>query len=304
MTYYLAIDGGGTKTQALCADETGQVVGQGMSGATSLTATSVGAAGFSLRESVRQCLTSLEPGVQLKKAVMGLAGMDTVHEYKTAKQAFSRILSHFQIQEFILVNDIEIALESGSENLNALALIAGTGSNCFGRNSNGQTAKVGGLDYLLTDQGSGFEIGRRVLREAVKSFDGRSPKSILEQLVLQHFGIRDIPDLKQKIYNPLISKANVAELAPLCFQAKDQGDAVAIQILQDVVTQLVIMVDAAMTRLALNQVQADLVLAGSIAKNQYIYDLLTNQLVSKYPQLRIVIPTHEPVYGALKIALK
>lgn len=300
--YLLAVDGGGTKTDALCADINGQVLGEGSSGATSLTATSLGAAGFSLRESIRQATEHLPEGAVISCMVMGLAGMDTPKEKTTAEQQFQIVADQFAVQKFILVNDIEVALASGSDKANAIALISGTGSHCFGRNQAGETAKVGGMDFLLTDQGSGYAIGRRVLREAVKSFDGRSSKSQLEFLVQEYFQLASVAELKDKVYNPLLSKANIAAVAKLCFTANEAGDAVAQQILLDAVSQLIIMVRAAISRLDLQSVPTDLVIAGSIITQDFMLTNFKQRLQQEFPQLNIVTPQQEPVYGALKLA--
>jgi len=302
--YILAIDGGGSKTQTICSDEKGVLVGEGLSGATSLTATSIGAAGFSLRESIRQATEKLPEDYKISCLIMGLAGLDTQNEEKIANQAFTKIVSQFRVEKFVLVNDIQIALESGSDKANAIALISGTGSNCFARNAEGQTAKIGGMDFLLTDQGSGYDIGRRVMREAVKSYDGRTKKSILENLVSAHFQIESVEQLKDKVYNPLISKTRVAQLAMLCFDAAAQGDEVAIQIIKDAVTQLIIMVETVIKKLYLSDRDTDLVLSGSIAKKDFISSSLKEQLFKRFTQLNIVVPEMAPVYGALKMALK
>lgn len=185
--YYLAVDGGGTKTDVMCVDETGAVIGTGSSGPTSLTVSAIGAASFNLIEAVRVAIESKPEIRQFKKVVFGLAGVDTVEERDRAEEIFRRALSHYQFEEFILLNDSEIALVNGSDSPNALILVSGTGSICYGKNSQGQTARVSGMDYLLADQGSGYSIGRKVLHAAVKSFDGRGQKTSLEGLVCEHF---------------------------------------------------------------------------------------------------------------------
>ena len=57
--YFLAVDGGGTKTDVVCANENGDVIGRGVSGPTNITTTSVGAASFNLIEAIRQSIESL-----------------------------------------------------------------------------------------------------------------------------------------------------------------------------------------------------------------------------------------------------
>ena len=303
MKYVLGIDGGGTKTQVWCVDESGKVVGEGLSGPTSLSVTSPGAASFNLREAIRQATEPLGQAPELSRAVMGLAGMDTQAEHQVAHQVFTQTLDTYQIKEFILRNDTEIALASGTAAENAVVLIAGTGSNCFGRNQLSQTARTGGLDWLLTDQGSGYAIGRGVLRRAVKSFDGRAPKTILEELVCQHFTIGSINELKAKVTNPPLNKTEIAALAELCVKAFLQGDSVAEHILDDAIDELILMVSTVLDSLQLQDAATDCVLAGSITKIAYVQQHLRERLRIAYPRLEIIVPEQPPVYGAVQMAL-
>ncbi|HYD35626.1 MAG TPA: BadF/BadG/BcrA/BcrD ATPase family protein [Vitreimonas sp.] len=304
MKYVLAVDGGGTKTHVLCADETGQVIGEGYAGPTNMTAITPGAASFNLREGVRQATEKLEPGFVIQNMVMGLAGADSVEEEQNARQVFLQVLQDYTIENLTLVNDTVIALANGSEATDALILVAGTGSNCFGHNSEGKTAKAGGMDYILADQGSGYSIGRAVLRKAVKSFDGRGPHTELEQFVCEHFKISSIAELKPKVHNPLLTKTEIAELAQVCLRAFDQGDATAKDIFDHNLDELYTMATAVINRLGLKDKKVDLVLAGSITKIAYIQNNLTKRLQEYCPALNVIVPTTAPVHGALKMALK
>lgn len=304
MNYILAVDGGGSKTHVVCADEQGSIVGEGVSGPTSLTATTVGAASFNLREAVRQATEHLPQDSVIAELVIGLAGLDTPTEQLQASSVFSQALSDRQIKHFTLVNDAMIALESGTDAPNAVVLISGTGSNCFGRSADGQTARAGGMDYLLSDQGSGYAIGRAVLRAAVKSFDGRGPQTELEQFVCEHFHIATIAELKPKVHSPLLTKTEVAELAQLCLRAYDQGDNIAQSIFDYAVSELVSLAKAVIVRLKLEAQPTTLVLAGSITKIALIQKNVSDQLTQQFPSLQVVIPTKPPVFGAVKMALR
>lgn len=301
---FIGIDGGGTKTDVLCVDSSKTEKGQGTSGPTNLTSTTVGAASFNLKEAVRQSLEHVGSEYVVKHACMGLAGLDTDREYESAYRTFSDILQPYKVEKFTLINDSAIALANGSDKENAVILISGTGSICFGRNAAGETAKTGGMDYLLTDQGSGYDIGRHVLREAVKSFDGRRSKTILEDLVAQHFGIRDLNDLKTEVYNPILSKIEVAELAQVCSEAYEQGDQAAAEIFSWAEAELTLLVTTVINRLKIHDQPVDLVCAGTILKQQHIFTSLKEKLQKDLPQLEVVFPESPPVYGAVKLALK
>lgn len=304
--YLLAIDGGGTKTDAVIADENGAIVGRGLSGPTSIATTSVGAASFNLIEAVRQTVENLqsEEQIEFPVIVMGLAGLDSPKEHDEAYKVFLESLRNYNIGKFILLNDSLIALENGSENQNAVILISGTGSNCFGRNENGEIAKTSGMDFLLTDQGSGYAIGRRVLREAVKSYDGRSPKSMLEKLVTDHFKIASISELKSVVYNPLLSKVEIAGLSHLCSQAYNEGDQVAKDIFERIVNEIMIMVSTVVSRLGMQEKSFDCVFSGAITKLPFIQEKLAQILKAKYTGCNTIFPNEDPVLGALKIAVK
>ncbi len=303
MPYYLGIDGGGTKTDAICANDKGEIIGEGSSGPTNLTSTSVGAASFNLLESIRQSVENLpEENIEFSRIVMGLAGLDSDEEKATASEVFMRALSQYNIHEFVLINDSRIALENGTDNPNSLVLISGTGSICYGRNDQGETAKTGGMDFLLTDQGSGYYIGRQVLREAVKSYDGRREKTVLEEMVNDHFRISSISELKNHVYNPLLSKIEVAELAMLCTAAYEQHDLAAITIFEHAVEELELLANTVIKRLNIQDKQFDLVLSGAVTNIPHIKKQLIARFANTYEKIEIVFPDTPPVFGALKIA--
>lgn len=302
--YFLAADGGGTKTDVVCANENGQIVGRGSSGPTNLTSTSVGAASFNLNEAIRQAMEPIiDANPEFVCFAMGLAGLDTNEEVQVAEHVFQQALSHFRIQKMILVNDSAIALENGSSKPNAMVLISGTGSIAYGRNQSGQVAKTGGMDFLLTDQGSGYYIGRQVLREAVKSYDGRRDKTILEELVCRHFNIESISELKNFVYNPPLSKIEVAQLAKLASEALESGDDVAQMIFDHAIDELELLVKPVVKKLGLEQQDFDLVMTGTVVRLENVQSELIPRLQQAYPGMKPVFPQDPPVHGALKLAM-
>ena len=70
-----------------------------------------------------------------------------------------------------VTHDLEIALTGSGPQKTAVLVLSGTGSCCFGKTSDGRTAKMGGWGHILGDKGSGFEIGLRALKAVVFYFD-------------------------------------------------------------------------------------------------------------------------------------
>ncbi len=302
--YIIGVDGGGSKTDGLCADMSGHVLTRATTGPTSLTATSLGLASMNLVETFRQLTAGLTGELYFPKVVIGIAGLDTPEEKQRAEDVFRDVLQGYHIGTLTIVNDIHLVLAAGSKQGNVIALISGTGSQCYGKGMDGRSARTGGMDFLLTDQGSGYEIGRRVLRAAVCSFDGRSIPSSLEQMVLKHFEVEDFNDLKAKVYFPILNKAQVAELAKVCVDAHQQGDKVATQILDDMALDLLNMAEAVIRRLEFTNEAAEVICSGGIAKLPFIFEKVKSALAPKYPKLSIKIMEEEPVFGAITLALE
>lgn len=305
MSYLLGIDGGGTKTVFLLTDEFGKKITQVEVGPTSLVAVGKQQAKKNLIEGFEKLAAVIqEPDYTIKMAVFGLASVDTKQEEDVAAKTFQPIMSEFNVEEFAVLNDAVLALVSGTDRDNAVVLISGTGSNCYGENESGQTAKTGGWDFLLSDEGSGYEIGRQILRAAVKSHDGRIKKSVLEAMVLEYFAAADIPDLKDKVYRPALDKTQTAAVSQLLFKALDKNDPAAKAIFEQAALELWSMVKTTADKLQLQNNNFDLVLGGSVAASPKMIRFMQQRLQEYNPQAELILPQKAPVYGALKLMLE
>src|SRR5437667_2121137 len=96
-------------------------------------------------------------------------------------------------------------------------VLSGTGSCCFARARDGQTAKVGGWGHILGDKGSGFEIGLRALKAVVYYYDCESVWSKLGQRLLRKLQLNEPDDLIG--WAQRAGKDDVAALAVEVFNA-------------------------------------------------------------------------------------
>ncbi|WP_084721815.1 N-acetylglucosamine kinase [Rhodococcus marinonascens] len=84
-----------------------------------------------------------------------------------------------------------------------VVVAAGTGSVALAVAATGMTAVVDGWGYLLGDNGSGFAIGRRGLRSALRAHDGRGGSEVLRALAERRYGDLDrLPQLVHGASNP------------------------------------------------------------------------------------------------------
>ncbi len=301
MGYFLGIDGGGSKTAVWCANERGHVLGKGVAGPTNLTTTDTQLACQNLAIALDQALGGVARS-SFTSVVMGLAGADTSSEIAQARKIFQPVFTTRGVQDFKLVNDAVIALKSGSDAPNALVAIAGTGSNCFGRNNMGETAKASGLDYWLSDEGSGYMIGLQALRAVVRASDGRGQATALTESVLNHFKLASVSALKEIVYAPGFSKKEMAALTMVVVQAAEAGDSAAFQILTEAINEIQTMMRSVIHKLGLEQTEFDAVVVGSVMTVSIVKERLRAWFAIHYPQARLLYPKQPPVYGALQLA--
>ena len=297
--YLVGIDSGGTKNEVLVADLEGKILNRIANQNSGFSASDVGLSALSMRESLRIALESL-PEKPIAVLICGLAGLDTKDEAHTSRPILEEVLGSWQIDQLVLLNDAALALANGTNSQNAIVLVGGTGSNCLGHNDQSETAKAGGLNFALSDDGSGFDAGRLALKAAIKSLDGRGPKSVLEKTVFSFLKVKNYSQLKEQIYHPLINKKEIAALAPLVIQAYHDGDNVAVGIINYCLDRLVEHVVAVATKLHLRQRSFDLILTGSFLLN--LVDQFGQILTKELPLAQIVSKDEAPVYGAIKIA--
>ncbi|MBA7602935.1 hypothetical protein ES703_10031 [subsurface metagenome] len=107
----------------------------------------------------------------------------------------SKIKGYLDPASTIMCNDTRIGLAAGSDSKNGVMIICGTGSNCFGVNEEGKEAKVNGWDYILGDEGSGYEVGIKALRALMKAYDGRGESTLLSKTILEDLNIKNVSEL-------------------------------------------------------------------------------------------------------------
>lgn len=216
---FLAVDGGGSKTQAVVVDSHGAVCGRGTAGSSNLRAIGIEPTIVQLRAAIAEALPT-DVRCDVHTAWFGLSG---IHGVDGANLLAPHLLS--VAREVAITNDAEFAL-AGLDSGPGVALIAGTGSIALGRDASGQIIQVGGWGHLLGDEGSAYDIGRRAAQAAARAADGRGPTTALLQLVLERWGLTTPRSMIEQVYLTQ-EKAPIASLAPGVLALARHGDQVA-----------------------------------------------------------------------------
>ena len=303
----LGIDSGATKTVAGVATRQ-KLLGLGKSGAGNLHTNSVETVTHNLTEAITKAMpagnTTRE---RFDHVVVGMTGIDSPQDQIKAERLLKKIVqpwSHARTS-LTVVNDIHIVRRSGSNDPFGVALIAGTGTHCFGLSQTGDVAYAGGLGHILADEGSGYDIGLKVLRAAVRSADGRSRHTKLEEAVLQHYKIKSIRALEPVVYHSnQFGKTQIANLAKLVDNVAAQGDWRAREILAETIAELVAHVRAIVYRLHLEKTTFDIVVVGGLFEITAVplFARFKRAIKTIAPQASVIKPTDPPVWGAIRLA--
>lgn len=298
----LGIDGGGTKTQAALCDATGRVLGVGLGGASGID--SVGAEGAVAGIGAAVAAAWRDAGLAPAPCASVFLGMAGV--VAEADRAIVRgVARRLGLGEAVGVDhDIRIALAGGLSGRPGIALIAGTGSSCFGINAAGARWQAGGWGHLISDEGSSYWLGWNAIRLAAGACDGRW-ETALRAPVLRQLGLQDIADLHQRLYVQGITKAEIAAFAPLVIEAAGVGDALAQQLIEQGMDELAQMVAAVARRLGWQDAPCAVTLTGGLWRaGQAVLAPFRTALAARLPQATVVLPALPPVLGACVLALQ
>ena len=296
--FFVGIDGGGTKTTGLIADQTGRIIAKVGCGPSNYHTVGEERTKQVLSDVVSQLITDANATLELCACCLGLAGVAS----SVDRGVVGQICDEIGLPENrILTHDARIALIGGAEKLSGVIIIAGTGSIVYGIDSEGREAQAGGWGHLLGDEGSGYDIARRAFQAVARAADGRGDRTQLSSLMLDALGFSLPRDLIPWIHS--VSKDKVAQLARVVFDAAKVNDPVARRILNNAADELALAARVVIDNLGFNQ-PFDLVLGGGIFTHQPTFVAsLCKRLRDLAPDARVCLPKREPAYGAVLLAI-
>lgn len=297
--YVIGMDCGGTKTVALLADETGEVLGRGDSGTANMNIVGRERTVEVIREAAVAAFGSAGlPVVTLDALCIGLAGVDRPEE----KEWFTRQFQDLGVARKISIsNDAILLLEAGTPEGWGIGVISGTGSIVFGRSRTGEMYRAGGWGYILGDEGSGYEMGRKALIAVARAHDGRGPKTLLTEKVLAAGGLEKVTELIPFVYKEF-APGKVAPFARLVSEAAEEGDVVSQEILNSGAEELGLAIMAVLDQMGVGKPVPCALGGGILANTDGYREQVLAYLKEKAANVGPVEIVTEPVYGALRIA--
>ncbi len=302
-SFFIGVDGGGTHTRALIINGSGRKIGLGQSGPSNYDAVGVETS----RQNVGDAVAAAWRAAGLESrpadgAFLGMAGVIGSADRDTIMKIATRL--RLAAPERIGVDhDIRILLTGGLGGEPGIALIVGTGSSCYARDSQGHAVQVGGYGPLVDDLGSGYALGVQAMRSMVFAADGRGPATALSTTVLKFLGITSVEEFSCRVYHDGVTRTEIASLAPQVIACATAGDAAATNILNDGAAALAFMAAIAAQKIG-TEMSTALVIGGGLGEADTIYrGEIMRKIKLRTPRIKIQSPLFSAVQGAAILAM-
>ena len=297
---FLAVDGGQSATIAVIASIDGTIVGVGRGGPIRHRREhgADDAARSAARATVGEALRGVD-GRAVVAACLAMTGSEAA-----AAQAVGELIPAADV--FVLENDALAALAAGRYGEGGIGLIAGTGTVAVATGRRGGFARVGGLGWLLGDEGGAYWIGVQAIRAAVRAVDGTGPATVLSAELPARLSRSSMHDVADAATGQALDRVAIGWLAPDVVAAADAGDRVAAAIIDDAVRHIAGLVTAAIAATPFLEPDERIVVGsgGVLTPGGRVATALGARLAREAPEFPFVLPDVPPVIGALYLALR
>ena len=296
MSLYVGIDGGGTKTTGVIGDAD-HVLATATAGPSNVIRVGEAQARQALVSVIGDlCSSARISPVHITRTCIGLAGA----AHPDVRDWAQRTVKDLTSGDFVIVGDMEIALESAFEGGPGMIVIAGTGSIAYARDGQGNTHRVGGWGYAISDEGSGHWIGREAVRAALRAEDIEPGGSQLISGLLAAWNLSDRADLIRR--GNAVPPPEFSSLLSVVIESADKEDAVARDVLCDAGCELARMAAIALRKLPPTVPTRVAISGGVFRHSSVVRDVFYNELRSICPSAEFVPGVCDPVHGALWLA--
>jgi N-acetylglucosamine kinase-like BadF-type ATPase len=297
MSFFLALDAGGTKTDYVLADETRELA-RVRTGTIKRMRVDAVTASQNLESALAEL--SARTGISMAnvtRTCVGTAG-ETV---PLVKDWLRESISARVGGGLLILGDVEIALEAAFPGRAGVLVMAGTGSNVVGRTIAGELVSAGGWGPALADQGSGHIIGLESLRAIFLAKD-EERETLLLPAVLDFWQLSSLHHLVE--YANTLPAPDFSTLTGVVLSCADQGDEIASALLRKQGEDLAYLVRLVIRRLRRASTDPGwippIAYTGSILENvPPVRDALMAAVQREFPAVQAPQKGVDPIDGAL-----
>jgi N-acetylglucosamine kinase-like BadF-type ATPase len=293
----LGVDGGGTKTDAVIADLQGHILGSQTNGGANWERMGIDKALTNLEDVIK--LVAKDAGIETSEiscAAFAIAGIDWTDD----KNLYLPITERLGIKNFEIMNDSFAALYAGSENLEGIVSIAGTGGKTSGIYK-GKQAQTMGME-LGEGGGAGQLVGLALEYIAMQFHQTASP-SALYDFIPNSVNLKPGTEFFEAVARKGLRLSE--SLAPEIFDLADKNDVGALYAVKKTAHQHAKDVCGIAKQLGILDQEIVVVRAGGLhTAGNHGFDQEFEQEVKAYLRnAQLVVLDKAPVMGAISYAI-
>lgn len=258
----MSMDGGGTKTEFCIKDMQKGTLIFFKFGSSNYKSSSAEYVKRNIMSGFKECLKQLgAENDEIAYMVCGIAGLDSREDY----EFYNDIIIQMGIpkERLYIGNDSEIILEEIEE---GICIVAGTGSIVTGINYEGKKWRAGGWGPPLSDKGSGWWMGSKVLEYYIKAWDESVCFNEYCNYLNLYFKIQNRRDAIEKLTD--LTTEDVASLAKSIMEFAEVGDDFCNEIVNQSIKELSELIKTVYIKLNfLKRKEVPMIEVGSLFKN-------------------------------------
>lgn len=301
MSWFIGIDGGGTKTSFAIGKKDGKPVDTFTSSGCSYNEIGIDAVCQLLYNGISELLKNVNASfADCDGCCIGLpcygenSKMDKIIEQKLVE-----MLSPMPIK---IVNDGVVGWAGSLECKEGIHLVAGTGAIAFGRDKNKVIERAGGWHEFFDDCGSCYWIGREAMTLFAKQADGRVEKGPLYEIVKKELNLNEDFEFIDNVIEISKYRDKVAKFQVYAFEAGKLGDKSVIELYSRAADELALHVKAIKDKLSWS---TDIVNVSYFGGLFNVKDLILSPLSKRLTELNCLLkpPLHTATEGALLLSI-
>ncbi|RDD42386.1 N-acetyl-D-glucosamine kinase [Trichoplax sp. H2] len=233
--FYGGIEGGGSTSNMIIMDSTGQIIGRSYGTGTNPWLIGRDECVDKIKELSDECKRNagLSQDQQLQILGMSISGTES---QSTQDEIIGKLHDRYPnlSKSYYMCNDTFGSLATGFEA--GIVLISGTGSNCLLINSDGTTRNCGGWGHQLGDHGGGYWIAHKAITTIYYHWDNfelsKHDIGKVEKLLREYFHVEDKNDILPHFYTKF-EKGFVAKFCTALAEVANTGDPLACEIFKE-----------------------------------------------------------------------
>ena len=304
MSYYIGIDGGGTKTAYALFDEKKNIVAmvkgpgsnhENMEGSFDEAADIIWAG---IKDLLKEANISLH---DVDFTLMGLAGIDHQFQHDEMKK---RLLD-YGLEKFEIYNDGFIVVKAGSTGAAAIGYNCGTGTCCNSIDNDGKMLRLAGLSEFSGDVGNGHWIASETYRMVYDDVYLGLRKTAVTKMVFDEYSLKskeDFLSLVSRFEDP-DADIFIMRLIDFFFDADKLGDKAVLDVIDVMATRGAALIAAHLNTNNFTDEVVEVVLSGSIhtklPSEVYTKALMEKASAAGGRKLKFIKLTQPPVTGCI-----